>query len=35
LLLGCGTGLMLGMIGSLPPAIKAMRLSIVEGLKSI
>jgi ABC-type antimicrobial peptide transport system permease subunit len=35
LLLGCGTGLLLGMIGSLPPAIKAMRLSIVEGLKSI
>ena len=35
LLLGCGTGLLLGMVGSLPPAIKAMRLSIVEGLKSI
>lgn len=35
LLLGCGTGLLLGVIGALPPAIQAMRLPIVEGLKAI
>jgi putative ABC transport system permease protein len=35
LLLGCGTGLFLGVIGALPPAIHAMRLPIVDGLKAI
>jgi ABC-type lipoprotein release transport system permease subunit len=35
LLLGCGTGLLLGIVGSLPPAIRAMRLPIAEGLKAI
>jgi ABC-type antimicrobial peptide transport system permease subunit len=35
LLLGCGTGLLLGVLGALPPAIQAMRLPIVEGLKAI
>jgi ABC-type lipoprotein release transport system permease subunit len=33
--LGCGTGLLLGVIGSLPPAVRAMRLPIVEGLKAV
>lgn len=33
--IGCGTGLLLGLIGSIPPAIKAMRLPIAEGLKAV
>ena len=32
---GCGTGLLLGMVGAIPPAIKAMRYPVVEGLKAI
>ncbi|MEX2176631.1 MAG: ABC transporter permease [Pirellulaceae bacterium] len=35
LLVGCGTGLLLGLVGAIPPAIKAMRFPIVEGLKAI
>jgi putative ABC transport system permease protein len=35
LLIGCGTGVMLGVLGALPPAVQAMRLSIVEALKAI
>lgn len=35
ILVGCGTGLLLGMIGAIPPAIKAMRYEIVEGLKAV
>jgi ABC-type antimicrobial peptide transport system permease subunit len=35
LLIGCGTGLLLGVIGAVPPAIRAMRLSIAEGLKAV
>jgi ABC-type antimicrobial peptide transport system permease subunit len=34
-LVGCGAGLLLGLIGSLPPALKAMRLPIAEGLKAV
>jgi putative ABC transport system permease protein len=34
-LVGCGTGLMLGFLGAIPPAIKALRVPIVEGLKSV
>ena len=34
-LAGCGTGLLLGVIGALPPAIRAMRMPVVEGLKAI
>jgi ABC-type lipoprotein release transport system permease subunit len=34
-LIGCGVGLLLGLIGAIPPAIKALRLPIVDGLKSI
>jgi ABC-type lipoprotein release transport system permease subunit len=33
-LVGCLTGLLLGVLGALPPAFKAMRLSVVEGLKA-
>lgn len=35
LLIGCGAGLLLGVIGALPPAIRAMRMSICESLKSL
>jgi putative ABC transport system permease protein len=35
LLVGCATGLALGVFGAIPPAIKAMRLSVIEGLKSV
>jgi ABC-type antimicrobial peptide transport system permease subunit len=35
LLIGCGTGLLLGIIGAIPPAVRAMRLPIAEGLKAI
>jgi putative ABC transport system permease protein len=33
--IGCGTGLLLGVVGAIPPAIRAMRLMIVEGLKAV
>jgi ABC-type lipoprotein release transport system permease subunit len=32
---GCGTGLTLGVVGALPPAVRAMRLPIAEGLKAV
>ncbi|HTN74657.1 MAG TPA: ABC transporter permease [Pirellulaceae bacterium] len=35
ILIGCTTGLLLGLIGAIPPAIKAMRYEIVEGLKAV
>jgi ABC-type lipoprotein release transport system permease subunit len=35
LLVGCGTGLLLGVAGALPPAVRAMRLPVVEGLKAV
>ena len=35
ILVGCGTGLMLGLVGAIPPALKAMRYPVVEGLKAI
>ncbi len=35
ILVGCGTGLMLGLIGAIPPALKAMRYPVVEGLKAV
>lgn len=35
LLVGCGVGMMLGVVGSIPPAIRALRMPIVDGLKSI
>lgn len=34
-LIGFGVGLLVGVLGSLPPAIRAMRLPVVEGLKAI
>lgn len=35
LLVGCGTGLLLGILGAIPPAIKALRLHVAESLKAI
>jgi putative ABC transport system permease protein len=32
---GCGTGLLLGLVGALPPAVRAMRLPIADGLKAV
>jgi len=34
ILIGCGTGFLLGLLGAIPPAIKSLRFSIVEGLKA-
>lgn len=35
LIIGCGAGLLLGVIGALPPAVKALRLPVAESLKAI
>jgi putative ABC transport system permease protein len=35
LLVGCGAGLLLGLLGAIPPAVKAMRLPVAEGLKAV
>jgi ABC-type antimicrobial peptide transport system permease subunit len=35
ILVGCGVGLLLGIVGAIPPALKAMRYSVVEGLKAV
>jgi cell division protein FtsX len=35
ILAGCGTGLLLGIVGAIPPSIKALRIPIVESLKAI
>jgi ABC-type antimicrobial peptide transport system permease subunit len=35
LAVGCGAGLLLGVAGSIPPAVRAMRLLIAEGLKAV
>jgi ABC-type lipoprotein release transport system permease subunit len=34
-LAGCGAGLLLGIVGAIPPAIKALRVPIVESLKAV
>ena len=35
LLIGCGVGILLGLLGAIPPALRALRLPVVEGLKSV
>jgi putative ABC transport system permease protein len=35
LLIGCGIGLLLGVLGAVPPAIRALRMPIVDGLKAV
>jgi ABC-type antimicrobial peptide transport system permease subunit len=34
LIIGCGVGLLLGVLGAVPPAIRALRMPIVDGLKA-
>jgi putative ABC transport system permease protein len=34
LLIGCGVGLLLGVLGAVPPAIRALRMPIVDGLRA-
>jgi ABC-type lipoprotein release transport system permease subunit len=33
--IGCGTGLLLGLLGALPAAIRALRVPIVQGLRAV
>jgi ABC-type antimicrobial peptide transport system permease subunit len=33
-LIACGVGLLLGVFGAIPPAIRALRMPIIEGLKT-
>jgi ABC-type antimicrobial peptide transport system permease subunit len=33
--IGAGSGLLLGILGAVPPALKAMRMPVVEGLKAV
>ena len=35
ILIGCGVGLSLGFFGAIPPAIRALRMPIVDGLKAV
>jgi putative ABC transport system permease protein len=35
ILLGCGVGLLRGLFGALPPAFRALRMKIIDGLKAI
>jgi ABC-type antimicrobial peptide transport system permease subunit len=34
-LIGCGVGFLLGLFGAIPPAIRALKMPIVDGLKSV
>ena len=34
-LIGCAVGLSLGFFGAIPPAIRALRMPIVDGLKAV
>jgi hypothetical protein len=34
-LIGCGVGLLLGFFGAIPPAIRALRMPVVDGLKAV
>lgn len=35
ILVGCGVGLLLGLLGAIPPSIRALRVRIVDGLKTV
>lgn len=35
ILIACGTGFLLGFVGSVPPAIRTLRMPVVEGLKAV
>ena len=34
-LVGCGTGLAIGVLGAIPPALRALRANVAEGLKAV
>ena len=34
-LVGCGVGFTMGLLGAIPPAIRALRMPIVDGLKAV
>lgn len=34
-LIGCGVGLSLGLLGAIPPTVRALRMPIVDGLKAV
>lgn len=34
-IIGCGTGLLIGAVGAIPPAVRAMRRSVSESLKAV
>ena len=34
-LIGCGTGLLLGLLGAVPPSIRALRMPIIDALKTV
>ena len=35
MLIGCSVGVLLGFFGAIPPAIRALRMPIVDGLKAV
>jgi hypothetical protein len=35
LLVGCAVGLLLGVVGAIPPAVKALRLPVAQSLKAM
>ena len=35
ILIGCGVGLLLGFLGAIPPAIRALKMPIVDGLQAV
>jgi hypothetical protein len=35
ILAGCGIGLGLGLLGTVPPAVRALRRSVVDGLRAV
>ncbi|MEW4488930.1 ABC transporter permease [Thalassoglobus sp. JC818] len=35
ILVGCGVGISLGFLGAIPPAVKALRMTVVDGLKAV
>lgn len=34
-LIGCGVGISLGLLGAIPPAVRALRMPVVDGLKAV
>lgn len=34
-MIGCGVGLLLGLFGAIPPAVRALRMTVVEGLRAV